>query len=212
MMKRFLLCVVLAGSLAGCRILGEPKPTPDRCPEPGPVPTAPPVKELPPGSTPPPGSTHVVAALCQETGAFHAAGVNVKTRSFTYLVSGNRASRESFLANAYRSGVPVVLYTGPVKVPGGKRANGNAAAVSSGATAATPDTGSGEDAVLDPCHLDNEIGDKPPETPKDPGNSNPDQIAAFTQLAWTSANAVDGVSDPAAASSTQPAPGTSVPR
>lgn len=212
MMKRFLLCVVLAGSLAGCRIFGEPRPTPDRCPEPGPVPTAPPVKELPPGSTPPSGSTHVVAVLCQETGAFHAAGVNVTTRSFMYLVSGSRESRESFLANAYRSGVPVVLYTAPVKVPGSKRARGSAAAASSGAVASTPDTGSGEGAVLDPCFDDNEVGDKPPETPKDPGDSNPKPIESFTQLAWSSANAVDMVSDPAAVSRTQPAPSTSVSR
>lgn len=46
---------------------------------------------------------------------------------------------------------------------------------------------------------------------QDPGNANPKPIDTFTQLAWTSANAVDGVSDPAA-SSTQPTPGTSVPR
>jgi hypothetical protein len=149
--------------------------------------------------------------LCPETGAFHAAGVNVNTRSFTYLVSGNRASRESFLANAYRLGVPVVLYTGRVKVPGGKRASGGAAAVSSGATASASNTGSGEESALDPCFLDNEVGDKPPEVPKDPGDSNPKPIDTFTQLAWISANAVDTVSDPAAAS-TQPAPGTSVPR
>ncbi len=211
MMKRFLLCIVLASSLSGCRIFGERRPTPDTCPDPGPVPTAPPVKELPPGSTPPPGSSHVVVALCQDTGAFHAAGVNVKNRSFTYLVSGNRASRETFLANAYRAGVPVVLYTAPVKVPGVKRTSENAAATS-GAVASTPDASSGDDETLDPCFDSNEIGDKPPDSPKDPGNSSPDPIDTFTRLAWTSANAVDGVSDPAAASSTQPAPGTSVPR
>ncbi|WP_164015343.1 hypothetical protein [Pyxidicoccus trucidator] len=211
MMKRLLLCVVLAGSLAGCRILGEPRPTPDTCPELGPVPTAPPVKELPPGATPPPGASHVIGLFCQDTGTFHAAGVNVKTRSFTYLVSGSRASRESFLANAYKSGVPVVIYTGPVKVPGGKRMSGSAA-VASGATTPSTETGAGEDETLDPCFDANEVGDKPPQTPKDPGDANPKPIDTFTQLAWTSANAIDGVSDPATASSTQPSPGTSVPR
>lgn len=208
MMKRILLCLVLAGSLGGCRIFGEPRPTPpDTCPQPGPVPTAPPVVELPPGGTPPPGASHVIGLLCQETGAFHAAGVNVQTRSFTYLVSGGRASRESFLANAYRSGVPVVLYTGPVKVPGGRRASSSAAATS-GAT--STQTGTDGEETLDPCFDGNEIGDKPPDSPKDPGNASPKPIDTFTKLAWTTANAVDGVSDPASA--TPPPPGTSVPR
>ena len=210
MMKRFVLCVLLAGSLSGCRIFGEPRPTPDNCPEPGPVPTAPPVVELPPGATPPPGATHVVGLLCQETGAFHAAGVNTKTRSFTYLVSGTRAARDSFLADAYKAGVPVVLYTAPVKVPGGKRVSGSAA-MASGAT--TTGTTSGEDdETLDPCFDGTEIGEDPPPDPKDPGNASPKPIDTFTRLAWLSANAVDGVSDPAALSTSRPAPGTTVPR
>lgn len=146
-----------------------------------------------------------------ETGAFHAAGVNVKTRSFTYLVSGTRAARESFLANAYEAGVPVVLYTAPVKVSGVKRASGSAATVS-GATASTPETGSGDDETLDPCFDGTEIGQDPPPSPKDPGDAVPKPIETFAQLAWQSASSIDGVSDPAAASSTQPAPGTSVPR
>ncbi|MFP2906578.1 hypothetical protein ACLESD_16240 [Pyxidicoccus sp. 3LFB2] len=210
MMKRFFLCVVLAASLSGCRILGEPRPTPDTCRDPGPVPTAPPVTELPPGTPPPSGASHIVVAMCQETGAFHAAGVNVTRRSFTYLVSGNRVSRESFLNNAYRAGGPVVLYTAPVKVSGVKRSS-SSAAVASGATTTTP-TGSGdEDETLDPCFDGTEIGQDPPPSPKDPGDANPKPIDTFTQLAWTSANAVNGVSAPAA-SSTRPSPGTSVPR
>jgi hypothetical protein len=210
MMKRFLLCVVLAASLSGCRIFGERRPTPDTCKDPGPVPTAPPVTQLPPGTPPPPGASHVVVALCQATGGFHAAGVNVTNRSFTYLVSGNRASRETFLANAYRAGVPVVLYTAPVKVRGVKRSGGSAA-TTSGAVASTPETGSGDDGTLDPCFDSNEIGDEPPNPKTDPGNAVADPVDAFARLAWSSAGAIDGVSDPGAAPSTPP-PGTSVPR
>ncbi|NMO15791.1 hypothetical protein HPC49_31000 [Pyxidicoccus fallax] len=209
-MKRLVWCVLLAASLSGCRIFGEPRPTPDTCPEPGPVPAAPPVKELPPGASPPPGATHVVGFLCQETGAFHAAGVNVRTRSFTYLVSGTRAARESFLANAYKAGVPVVLYTAPVKVPGARRASGGVAAAA-GATSGETSSGA-DDETLDPCIDANEIGDDPPPDPKDPGNAGPKPIETLTRLAWTTAIAVDGVSDPVTGSGTQPVPGAPVPR
>jgi hypothetical protein len=130
-----------------------------------------------------------------------AAGVNLREKRFAYLVKGDRSSRETFLANVYTSGVPVVLYTSPVKVLGGRGGAGSAA------------LGSGdEEPTFDPCMDGNEIGEEPPEDPKDQGGGAPKPVETFSELAWATANAVDGVSDPAARSSTQPAPGTTVPR
>jgi hypothetical protein len=204
MMKRLLLCAVLASSLAGCRILGGPRPTPDTCPEPGPVPTPPAVSTLPLGAVPPPGASHVVGLLCQETGAFMLAGVNLPGRTFTYVVKGQRDTREALLSHVYKAGVPVVLYTSPVKVAGGTRTS---AAVTSGATSGSADG----DTTLDPCHDGTEIGDPPPDDPKDQGNATAPPLEAFARLAWYSASAIDGVSDPAAAPP-RTAPGTTVPR
>ncbi|QSQ22864.1 hypothetical protein JY651_48540 [Pyxidicoccus parkwayensis] len=203
MMKRLLLCALLAGSLAGCRIF-EPKPTPNTCPEPAPAPQPPPVTTWTPGGILPKGATQIVGVLCPETGAFAAAGVDVSDRAFTYVVKGDRVAREGFLSSAYKAGVPVVLYTAPVKLLKGAAA-GTSAVVTSGATA-------GGTTTADPCQIANSIGDPPPTDPKDKGNSAPKPIDDLTQLAWATASAVDGVSDPVASSSTQPAPGTTVPR
>ncbi|MFP2925192.1 hypothetical protein ACLESO_08240 [Pyxidicoccus sp. 3LG] len=137
----------------------------------------------------------------------------MKTQAFAYIVSGGRSTREQFLSSAYKAGVPVVLYTSPVRVPGGKGSTGGAA-LTSGATASATGTSSGGDETFDPCADPNEVGDKPPEVPKDPGDANPKPVESFTRLAWTTANAVEGVSDPVSPSKTEPSPrpGTNVPR
>ena len=207
MLKRFLLCGVLAFSVAGCRTLGS-RPTPDVCPEPAPVPATPPVQPLPPGGTLPKGATQIVTGVCQSTGAYLAAGVNLQTKSFTYLVYGDRSTREAFLANAYKSGIPVVVYAAPVKVVRGA----GSAVVSSSAVASAPGAQQDDGSTFDPCAAANEIGDTPPPDPKDQGGAVPKQVDTFAQLAWRTAGALDGVSDAAPPATPQPAPGTSVPR
>jgi hypothetical protein len=131
MFKKLLLSLLLATAVAGCRTWGN-RPDPAPCPAPGPVPQAPRTQPLPPGGTLPPGANHIIVGMCPDTGAYLGAGVDTKTRSFTYVVRGDRNTRETFLANAYRAGVPVVLYTSPVKV-------------------ARPSGTGGGDGVFDPC-------------------------------------------------------------
>ncbi|MCP3139268.1 hypothetical protein [Pyxidicoccus xibeiensis] len=210
MMKKLLLCVVLASALTGCRTLGS-RPPPDACPEPRPVPKLPPIQVLQPGTTPTKGTTtHIVAGLCQGTGTFLSAGVDSKTGRFTYLVTGERTSRESFLSWAYNAGVPVVLYTRPTKVSGGSGSTGSAVVASAATT--QPPTSPEDEPTFDPCASGTQIGDTPPKDPDDTGGAVPKEIEVFSVLAWTSANAVDGVSETKPAPTTGPAPGTSVPR
>lgn len=211
MMKRWLLCIVLVGAVTGCRTMGE-RPTPSTCTEPGPIPKAPPVQVIQPGTPLPQGATHVVVGLCPSTGTFLAAGINVRTRSFTYLVSGGRDSKDSFLSNAYGAGVPVVLYTAPTRVVAAVGSS-QGAALTSGTTTSTSDTGSGdEEPPFEPCGDGTQIGDNPPKDPEDTGGAKPDSPNTFAKLAWNTASAVSAVSAPAPTSRTEPPPGTTVPR
>jgi hypothetical protein len=207
MMRKLLLCVLLASSLTGCRIL-SPRPDPvGACPDLGPVPEAPRVQPLPSGGQLPQGATQIVVGMCPTTGAYLAAGVDTRTRAFKYMVYGGRVTRETFLANAYRAGVPVVLYTSPTRATGTPGAPPGAS-VAQGAVATPPPP---PDPTFDPCADIPNIGEEPPKDPEDTGGASPHPPQEFVDLAWRSATAVDNASDPAAASTTS-TPRTDVPR
>ncbi|HZI12315.1 MAG TPA: hypothetical protein VE153_18160 [Myxococcus sp.] len=219
MSRKLLLCLLLA-VVTGCRTLGN-RPDPGPCPEPGPVPEAPRTQTLPPGGALPQGANHIVVGMCPATGAYLGAGIDTKTRSFTYVVRGDRSTLDTFLTNAYRARVPVVLYTSPVKVAGTRPGT------VVGAVAPAP--GSGEE-VFDPCTDvppvggtragpgiapqstggpapsptgtgDTQmIGDEPPPDPDDPGGANPPPPPEFSELSWRTATAVDNTADSASAS------------
>lgn len=219
MSTRLLLCLLLAAAaVTGCRTWGN-RPDPKPCPDSGPVPEAPRTQPLPPGGTLPPGANHIVVGMCPDTGAYLGAGINTKTRSFTYVVRGDRSTRETFLANAYRAGVPVVLYTTPVKVAGAagspdrvfdpctdirpmsatnpSTAPTGPAPTGPTGTAPTGTTGVARTALAAdaPPQSSGEtaqmIGEEPPKDPDDPGATPPE----FGELSWLTATAVDNTAD-----------------
>lgn len=228
MSRKLLLCLMLA-VVTGCRTLGT-RPDPGPCPEPGPVPEAPRTQTLPPGGALPPGANHIVVGMCPATGAYLGAGIDTKSRSFTYVVRGDQRTRDTFLANAYRAGVPVVLYTSPVKVAGASGSQDEVfdpctdippvSSTRSGTTtvpsgpgiapsaagAAPSDTSK---AASGTGQTTQNIGEEPPPDPDDPGGANPPPPPEFSELSWRSASAVDNTADSAAPST---APSTTEPR
>jgi hypothetical protein len=224
-MKKALVWFAALGlALAGCKTL-EPKPEPPAggdCSAPGGTPPpAPPVQTIPEGGTVPPvpESTDVVVGYCPATGQYQAAGVNTRTRQFTFMMRGGRATQAMAFSRFYEARVPVTVYTAPVRLAARGPATGPTPTATSALAPApgtpapapapapvpapVPEEGSGDDAVYDPCQT---ISDDPPPSPK-PGGSRwePTEASSFQRLSWHTAYAVDAVSDPASPST---APGT----
>ena len=197
MKNKLLLLTALALSLAGCKLM-EPKPDGSSdgatlgglAPEPLPEQVIPDRGEVPAL----PASTHIIVGLCPATNAYSAMGVDTKAQHFTFTVSGKEATRQQAFQRFFAAGVPVTVYTRPVKVR---------------------ITASLGVSIYDPCqgllsgqtHLPGAQGvvsgphdtvEDPPPTPKPTGGQR-DNLHAFGDLSWKTAFALDAVSEPVSA-------------
>lgn len=212
MKKTLALSAALVLAAAGCKMM-EPRPDPTgggQCRAPGgPAPSLPPLQRIPDTSTPPPltGAQFIIVSSCESTGTYVATGVNTRDGRFTFLVKGTAATRSAAFARFYAAGVPVTVYTAPVKL--------TARAETSTPTSTEPpppgptpaptpssESSTDEGLIFRPC--DN-IGDDP-EDPKIPtGYPPPDALERFQILSWRTANALDAITDQVTAS-TVPVP------
>jgi len=213
MKKTLALSAALVLAAAGCKIL-EPRPDPTggQCSAPGgTAPNLPPLQQIPDTSSPPslPSAQFIVVGLCDPTGTYVATGVNTRDGRFTFLIKGTAATRAAAFSRFYASGVPVSVYTGPVRLTAGM---GTAAPTAPEPPPPPPgptptptpgDPPSSEKPIFNPCE---QIGDDPQEPDVPTGVPPWDPLEKFKILSWRTANALDAVTDQVTAT-TIPMPG-----
>jgi hypothetical protein len=206
MKKTLALSAALVLATAGCKIL-EPRPDPagGQCSAPGgSAPSLPPLQNIPETAPPPslPSAQFIVVSSCEPTGTYVATGVNTRDGRFTFLIKGTAATKSAAFARFYAAGVPVTVYTGPVKLTAGTGAPAPSAPEPPppGPTPVpTPpdDPNTDDGSIFRPC--DN-IGDDP-EDPQVPTGYPPyDPLEKFKILSWRTANALDAITDQVTAS------------
>jgi hypothetical protein len=201
MKKTLILSAALILGAAGCKVLEpRPEPTGGQCSAPGgAAPNLPPLQQVPDTAPPPslPSAQFIVVSTCGPTGAYVATGVDTRAGRFTFLIKGTAATRSAAFSRFYAAGVPVTVYTAPVKLTAGA---GTPAPASPeppppGPTPApTPPGGPSTDdgSIFRPC--DN-IGDDPEEPQVPTGYPPPDPLEKFKILSWRTANALDAITD-----------------
>ncbi|WP_141327252.1 hypothetical protein [Myxococcus sp. AB025B] len=214
--KKLMMCVLFVGALTGCRTLGSrPTPSPS-CPEVAPLPKVPTIQALPPNAELPEGATQVVVGLCRRTGQYLALGVAPEQGRFAYAVAGSRGTSDAFFARVQRLGLPMTVFSAPVKLRKGGSVGSSAVDTSSDPQQGNPqeDKDPTEGPTYDPCiNQQDEIGDKPPPDPTDEGGAAPTVPSSFASLAWQTASAIDAASDPAPEKPDTTSPtGSTVPR
>lgn len=204
MKKTLALSAALVLAAAGCKMM-EPRPDPTggQCSAPGgSAPSFPPLQRVPDTAPPPslPSAQFIVVSSCEPTGTYVAAGVNTRDGRFTFLIKGTAATKSAAFARFYAAGVPVTVYTAPVKLTAGA---GTPAPASTEPPPPPPpgptptptpgdDPGTDDGSIFQPC--DN-IGDDPKDPTIPTGYPPPDPLDRFKILSWRTANALDAITD-----------------
>jgi hypothetical protein len=209
MRNKLSLSAVLALLAVGCKTAEpRPEPPPGGSPPVEAAPKLPPTQYIPDtgGISTVPRSTHIVVGLCPATHGYTVVGVDTRSRQFTFLMKGSRASQPQVFNQLYAARAPVTVYTGPVRLVAPLPAPAPTPAPAP-APAPAPGTEPGtepslDDPTFDPC---SPIGDPVPDPERQPTGSKADeqnQLFVFRELAWRTAHSLDAVSDEATPSTT----------
>jgi hypothetical protein len=208
MKKTLALSAALVLTAAGCKMM-EPRPDPSggQCTAPGGMaPRLPPLQRIPDTAPPPslPSAQFIVVGTCEPTGTYVATGVNTRDGRFTFLIKGTAATRSAAFARFYAAGVPVTVYTSPVRLTAG------AGTPASSPTepppppppGPTPTPTPGDDPgdggiIFRPC---DQIGDDPKEPDVPTGAPPYDPLENFKILSWRTASSLDAITDQIGAS------------
>lgn len=205
MKKTLALSAALVLSAAGCKMM-EPRPDPSegQCRAPGgPAPSLPPLQRIPDTAPPPPltGAQFIIVSSCEPTGEYVATGVDTRAGRFTFLIKGTAATRPAAFARFYAAGVPVTVYTAPVKLTAGTGTPAPSTEPPPPGPTPIPtpgdDPGSDGDLIFRPC---DKIGDDPKEPDVPTGYPPNDPLKRFQILSWRTANALDAITDQVTAS------------